>query len=73
MEPSEKETIILFNEEDDFCTVYTHNTRIKTCLDNLCKTYPDSYSEIACIDKVCKTYQFNKNYMSITFKKGKKK
>lgn len=37
----EKETIILFNEEEETANVQTYNKSLKSCLNKLFKKYPD--------------------------------
>lgn len=40
----EKETIILFNEEEDSAEIYTFNTKLKQKLRKLAKEYPEHCS-----------------------------
>ena len=37
----EKESIILFNEEEDIATIYTFNTKLKNRLATFAKKYPE--------------------------------
>jgi hypothetical protein len=39
----ERETIILFSDEDNSCIVYTCSRPIMTKLDKLCRSNPESY------------------------------
>ena len=39
---AEKETIINFNEEEDFADIYTSNSHLKNRLDEICKENPES-------------------------------
>lgn len=64
----EKETIILFNEEEPYVKVYTHNTSMKDILDKLCKKYPEKFmflynesgGKYYKVEKYCMTISFNK-------------
>ena len=40
----ERETIILFNEEDELAEIYTYNTKLKQKLRKLAKEYPEACS-----------------------------
>ena len=44
--PYERETIILFNEEDDTASVYTHNPKLIRKLKKLSAKYPDKIYEV---------------------------
>ena len=43
--PYERETIILFNEEEDTASVYTHNPKLIRKLKKLSDKYPDKICE----------------------------
>jgi len=44
--PYERETIILFNEEEDTASVYTHNAKLIRKLKKLSAKYPDKIYEV---------------------------
>ena len=37
----EQETVIIFNEADDFAEIFTYNGRLKSKLNKLCKEHPE--------------------------------
>ena len=41
---AERETIILFNEEDEYAEIYTYNTKLKQKLRKLAKEQPEACS-----------------------------
>ncbi|MEE1086511.1 MAG: hypothetical protein U0L05_05005 [Schaedlerella sp.] len=41
---AERETIILFNEEDEYAEIYTYNTKLKQKLRKLAKEHPEACS-----------------------------
>ena len=41
---AERETIILFNEEDELAEIYTYNTKLKQKLRKLAKEHPEACS-----------------------------
>ncbi len=59
----ERETIILFSDEDNSCEVYTCSRPIMTKLDKLCRSNPESY-KLVNKDSYSKTYQTDKRLIS---------
>ena len=60
----EKETIILFNEEDT-ATVYTHNTRLKNKLFLMRQEYPDNCKFLSENGDGGVTYRVDKSMVSL--------
>lgn len=48
--PYERETIILFNEEEDTASVYTHNAKLIRKLKKLSAKYPDKIYEVKSVN-----------------------
>ena len=61
----EKETIILFNEEEDTATVYTHNTRLKNKLFLMGQEYPDNCKFLSENGDGGVTYRVDKSMVSL--------
>lgn len=61
----EKETIILFNEEDDLAEVYTYNTKLKQKLRKLAKEHPEACTFEWKNDWNAHKYKIQKNLISI--------
>lgn len=61
----EQETIINFNEEDDFADVYTHNRKLMERLAFLAKEYPEACKFVKRYGYRCKVYRVLKNLISI--------
>lgn len=55
----EQETVINYNNEESFASVYTRDPVIIRKLDKLCDKYPDAY-KLVCEDDISKTYEFSK-------------
>lgn len=64
----EKETIILFNDEEKEAEVYTCNKALMRKMDGLCKKQPENFKLVK-KDSVSKTYTFPKNLVSIRAKR----
>ena len=67
----EKETVILYNEEDKVGTVYTCNAALIRKMDKLASQFPDTFS-LKCEDEVSKTYFMSKKLISIRTPRAKK-
>ena len=61
----EKETIILFNEDEDIATVYTHNTRLKNKLFLIRQEYPDNCKFLSENEDGGVTYRVDKSMVSL--------
>ena len=61
----EKETIILFNEEEDTATVYTHNTRLKNELFLMRQEYPANFKFLSENGADGVTYRVDKSMVSL--------
>ena len=61
----EQETIINFNEEDDFADVYTHNRKLMDRLAMLAKEHPEACQFVKRYGYRCKVYRVQKNLISI--------
>lgn len=64
----ERETIILFNEAEQNCELYTYNKTLQRRLDSLCTKFPDDFflkSEENFGGCTSKTYGFDKKYISV--------
>lgn len=61
----EQETIINFNEEEDFADVYTHNVKLMERLDMLAEKYPESCQFLKRRDGECKIYRVDKNLITV--------
>jgi endonuclease YncB( thermonuclease family) len=60
----EKETVILYNDEDKIGTIYTCNAALIRKMDKLVLKYPDTFS-LKYEDEVSKTYYVPKKLISI--------
>jgi hypothetical protein len=60
----ERETIILFSDEDSTATLYTCQSPMMTKMNKLCKSNPDTYKLIK-QDEYSKTYSFPKKLVSL--------
>jgi ethanolamine utilization cobalamin adenosyltransferase len=58
----EKETIILFNEQEDTAEIYTHNTKLQ----NRCNAFAQRYPEL--VTKKGITFTIPKNLLTITLR-----
>lgn len=67
----ERETIILFSDADQECTVYTCSRPVMTKLDKLCKSNPKTWKLIK-QDANSKTYQTKKSLISFRADKPKR-
>ncbi len=61
----EKETVILFNEEEDTAKVYTHNARIKNKLKKLSKRFPKTCKYVGSNADGGMNYDIDKALVSI--------
>jgi len=61
---SERETIILFNENDGIAEIYTHKKSWINKLDKMCKEFPRDV-QVKLFDDYSKTYFISKNLISI--------
>lgn len=62
----ERETVIVFNEEDRFATVETFNTSMRKKLNRLSKEYPDDFRCIKEDENIgCSKYEIPKRYIRI--------
>lgn len=61
----EKETIILFNEEESLGKVYTYNKKLINKLDKFCEDFPESFSFMREYEDGGKEYIVSKRYISI--------
>ena len=61
----EQETIINFNEEDEFADVYTHNKKLMERLAMLEKEFPEACKFVKRYGYRCKVYRIQKNLISI--------
>ena len=61
----EQETIINFNEEDEYADVYTHNRKLMNRLAMLAKEHPEACKFVKRYGYRCKVYQVRKNLISI--------
>lgn len=62
----EKETIILFNEEEDYVKIYTHNPNMKIMLNKYARKHPDKFKLLKSCGSA-KSYRVLKSAMSVTF------
>lgn len=60
----EKETIILFNEKEQYADVYVHNVKLKRKLDELSKERPDEVRLVRS-DSGSVTYAVPKSWISV--------
>jgi len=60
---SERETIVLFDDESNECTIYSCSRPIMTKLDRLCKSNPDNY-KLEKKDAYSRTYITDKRLIS---------
>lgn len=60
----EQETIILFNEDEDTASVYTHNKGLMARLDGFVRDFPEYYKVTAEDDRT-KTYEIPKKRITI--------
>lgn len=60
----EKETIILFNEKEQYADVYVHNVKLKRKLDELSKERPDEVRLVRS-DSESVTYQIPRSWISV--------
>ena len=60
----EKETIILFNEKEQYADVYVHNVKLKRKLDELSKDRPDEVRLVRS-DSGSVTYAVPKSWISV--------
>ncbi len=67
----ERETIILFNEEEQKAEVYTHNRALKSKLDRYCKDHPAEFSLVSKGNGAA-TYSVPKRLVSIRAPRAKK-
>lgn len=61
----EQETIINFNEEDEFADVYTHNRKLMDRLEMLTKEHPEACQFVKRYGYRCKVYRVQKHLISI--------
>lgn len=61
----EKETIINFNEEEDFADIYTSNSHLKSRLAEICKDNPESCQLEAKDTYGFVRYRIDKNLISV--------
>lgn len=61
----EQETIINFNEEDEYADVYTHNRKLMERLDMLVREHPEACKFVKRYGYRCKVYRVQKNLISI--------
>ena len=62
----ERETVIVFNEEEDFAIVETFNTSMRKKLNKLSKEYPNDFRNIKSDESIgCSTYEIPKKYIRI--------
>jgi hypothetical protein len=62
----EKETIILFNDDEKTASVYTHNKALQRKLDSFCTMRPDLYRLTSeNVTWQSKTYEVPKKYISL--------
>lgn len=75
MKKYEKETIIIFNEEEPEAEIYTCSSAIMTKVDKLCEKNPENYRIVNSSTDgkrfISKTYKFNKNLITLRGKKRK--
>jgi len=62
---AERETIILFNEEDELAEIYTYNTKLKQKLRKLAKEHPESCSFEWKNEWNAHKYKIQKNLVSV--------
>lgn len=60
----EKETIILFNEKEQYADVYVHNVKLKRKLDELSKERPDEVRLVRS-DSELVTYQIPRSWINV--------
>lgn len=61
----EQETIINFNEEDEYADVYTHNRKLMERLNMLAKEFPEACQFVKHYGYRCRVYRIQKNLISI--------
>ena len=61
---TEKETIILYNENDDIASIYTCSRSLMNRLDKLCDEFPAEY-QLNVSDDLSKSYHCPKSLISI--------
>lgn len=71
LEPIERETVIVFNDEEEFATIYTSQKPMMTKLDKLCKNNSDTYKLVR-EDEVSKTYECPKELIGFRSPREKK-
>lgn len=62
----EKETIILFNEEENYVKIYTHNPNMKNMLAKYARKCPDKF-HLLYTHGSAKSYKVLKSAVSVTF------
>ena len=62
---AERETIILFNEEDELAEIYTYNTKLKQKLRKLAKEHPEACSFEWKNEWNAHKYKIQKNLVSV--------
>ena len=62
----EKETVIVFNEDEKVARVTTYNSQFKSTLNKLCNEYPDKFKKIHNNGEGCITYDIPKKNISIS-------
>ena len=61
----EQETIINFNEEDEYADVYTHNRKLMERLNMLAKEFPEACQFVKRYGYSCRVYRIQKNLISV--------
>lgn len=61
----EQETIINFNEEEEWADIYTHNLKLMERLDMLAREYPDSCKFVKSRGEECKFYRVDKSLITV--------
>lgn len=61
----EQETIINFNEEEEYADVYTHNRKFMERLNMLAKEFPEACQFVKRYGYRCRVYRIQKNLISV--------